>query len=450
MPATAIIVTNVIGSGVFLKARVMTCNVGTPGLVLLAYAVAGIFTLAGALTFAELSTLMPRSGGHYNFIGAAFGRFWAFLFGWMETFIDGAGSSAALAIVFAIFFNDLTRGALDPAESRLLVVGILFFVTVLNLATARANGLLASIVTGLKIALVVGIAAGGFLLSEGSWANYTASGAAGACAGVPVETRLGLAGFGAAVVGALWSFNGWAVVSFVAEEVREPGRTLPRALIGGTLLLIFLYLGINASYFYVLAPEAVAGVSESASVAGVAVSRFLGPAAAAVMASGLMLSSFGALHSNMLTVPRVPFALARDGLLPGWMGRISSRTHVPVNGVLVIGGAAVLFALSGTFDLLTDLIVFGLLLFNGLAVASVFVLRRKFPDKHRPYRVWGYPFVPILFLIATLYLMINTLVATPGRALAGLAIIATGIPVYLYYARNAGPSQAKDFFRTDS
>ena len=445
IPAAALIVTNVIGSGVFLKARVMTCNVGTPSMVILAYVVAGIFTLAGALTFAELSTVMPRAGGQYNFIGAAFGRVWAFLFGWMATFIDGAGSMAALAIVFAIFFNDLIGGALSSTNAQMISVGILIVAMALNFASARSNGIFASVVTALKIALVVGIALGAFILSDGMWGHYAQSGAAGTCEGVAPGVRLGFAGFGAAVVGALWSYNGWAIASLVAEEVKDPGKTLPRALIGGSILLIGLYVLINAAYFYVLTPETVASVSESSSVAGEVVARFLGAAAATVMAVGLMISSFGALHSTALSNARLPFALARDALLPHRLSIITKRSHIPANAVILLSVCAIIYALSGTFDLLTDLIVFGLLIFNGLGVAAVFVLRKRMPDVARPFKVPGYPVVPALFLLATIYLMINTLVTTPGRALIGLAIIAAGLPVYFYYSRKIGPSRPEDF-----
>ncbi|GMQ81050.1 MAG: amino acid permease [Rhodothermia bacterium] len=445
IPAAALIITGVIGSGVFLKARVMTCNVGSPGMVLLAYVVAGIFTLAGALSFAELSTVMPRAGGQYNFIGAAFGRVWAFLYGWMATFIDGAGSMAALAIVFAIFFNDLIGGTLAGSQAQMLTVGVLLVVMVLNFASAHFNGIFASVVTALKVALVIGIALGAFFLSDGTWGHYAQTGAAGACEGVASGVRLGMAGFGAAIVGALWSYNGWAMVTMVAEEVGDPERTLPRALFGGTMLLIILYVLINASFFYVLTPEAVASVAESSSVAGQVVVRFLGAGGAAVMAIGMMTSVFGALHGTALSNSRLPFAMARDGMLPRRFSVITKKSHIPANAVILMCAAAIILALSGTFDILTDLIVFGLLLFNGLGVASVMVLRKKMPDVARPFKVPGYPVVPALFLLATIYLLINTLVTTPGRALAGLAIIAAGLPVYFYYSRKLGPSRPEDF-----
>ena len=204
VPAAALIVTNVIGTGVFFKARVMTCNVGTPWMVLVAYAAAGIFTLAGALTFAELSAMMPRSGGHYNYIGAAFGRLWAFLYGWMETLLDGAASIAAIAMGFVIFLNDALAGPLSPMNIKLLTVSTIALVILLNLASIHANGIIATIVTFLKVVFVGGIAVVAFVFSDGHWTNFLASGGAGSCAGVDPGARLGVAGFGAAIVSALW------------------------------------------------------------------------------------------------------------------------------------------------------------------------------------------------------------------------------------------------------
>jgi APA family basic amino acid/polyamine antiporter len=448
IPATAIIVTTVIGTGVFVKVRVMTCNVGTPWMVLLAYALAGILTLGGALTFAELGAMMPRAGGQYNFIGAAFGRMWAFLFGWMETLLDGAASVAAIAIVFILFLNDILGSTLSPSQIKWLTTGTIAAVTMITLASIRANGVFASIVTALKVLLVAGIGVAAFLYSDGSWAHFSSSGAAAICADVPASARSGATGFGAAIVGALWSYNGWATVSFVAEEVRDPGRTLPRALLGGSILIIGLYLLINAGYFYALSPAVIADVPETSSVAGVFMVRMLGAGGASLLTIGMMLSTLGALHSTGLGAARLPYAMARDGLLPAFLAKVSPHSRVPARAVLLLGACAVGFALSGTFDVLTDLIVFVLLLFNGLGVASVYVLRRTLPDAVRPYRVWGYPVVPALFLAATAILMINTLIATPGRALAGLGIVALGLPLYAYYSRRLPPSRPQDWLAT--
>jgi basic amino acid/polyamine antiporter, APA family len=445
IPATALLVTNVIGSGVFLKARTMTCNVGTPGMVLLAYALGGVFTLAGALTFAELSAMMPRAGGQYNFIGSAFGRVWAFLYGWMETLLDGAAGCAAIAMVFVVFLNDLLRDALSPMQIELLTVFTIAMVALLNLASIHVNGTVATIVTSLKVMLVAGIGIAAFAFSDGSWSHFGASGAAGVCEGVPSASRLGVTGFGAAIVGALWSYNGWSAISFVAEEVRKPERTLPLSLIMGSLLLIALYLLINAGYFFALDPQSVADIPDSSSVAGVVVGRMLGAGGAALMTGALMVSTFGTLHSTVLSTARIPFAMARDGMLPRLFAVVSARGRVPTRAVILLGVCAVGFTFSGTFDVLTDMIVFVLLLFNGLAVASIYVLRRTLPDTPRPYRVWGYPVVPGLYLVATGYLMINTFLATPERALAGLGVVALGLPLYAYYARKLPPARPADW-----
>ncbi|MDX1418529.1 MAG: amino acid permease [Rubricoccaceae bacterium] len=444
VPTAALIVTSVIGSGVFVKARVMTCNVGEPGLVLLAYAVAGVFTLAGALTFAELGAMLPRAGGGYNYVGAAFGRFWAFLTAWGDG-LRAVGASGALAVVFAIFFNDLVGGTLTPLQAKAVAVVVIIALTALALAPVRENGVVATVVTGLKVALVLGVGVAAFAFGDGTWAHFGASGAAGACEGVPASARLGVAGFGAAILGALWSYSGWTFIAMLAEEVRAPGRTLPRALIGATVFLIGLYVLVNAGYFFALSPEAVASVPETSSVASAVLVRLIGAGGAAVLAAGLLVSTGGTLHAGLLARARVLFALARDGLLPRALAALSRRARAPFAATLTLGGLALVAALSGTFDLLTDLAIFITLLFNGLAVASVYRLRRRLPDAARPYRVWGYPVVPALFLLASAYLIVNTLIATPGRALAGLGLVALGLPVYAYYARRLPPSRPEDW-----
>jgi APA family basic amino acid/polyamine antiporter len=445
VPATALVVTNVIGVGVFIKARVMTCNVGTPELVLLAYVVAGFLTIAGALALAELGAMMPRAGGQYIYLGAAFGRPVAYAYGWMATLIDGAASNAATALGLIIFLNDFLGGTLSTREIGLLTSGILLAVTIIALASVRANGWFATVVTALKVLLVAGVGVAAFMYSDGSWGHFSMSGAAGSCEGVPANARLGLVGFGAAVIGALWSYSGWSQVASIAEEVRRPGWTLPRALVGGCAIVMALYLLINAGYFYVLSPQTIASIPETSSVAGEILVRLLGAAGASILTFGLMLSSFGSVHAGKLIMARIPYAMARDGMLPRMFAKVSPRTRVPTNATLLLGACSIAYALTGTFDVITDLIIFILLLFNGLSVASVYVLRRKLPHAARPYRMWGYPVVPALYLAATACLMINTLLATPGRALAGLGVVALGLPFYAWYARRLPPARTEDW-----
>jgi APA family basic amino acid/polyamine antiporter len=389
--------------------------------------------------------MMPRSGGQYNFIGAAFGRIWAFLYGWMETLLDGAASIAAIAMVFVIFSNDLFAGSLSSFELQLATVATIGVVMLLNLASIHTNGVLASGITLLKVLLVAGIGVAAFVFGDGSWANFGGSGAGGACEGVPVSARLGITGFGAAMVGALWAYNGWADLSMVAEEVRDPKRTIPRAIVSASILIIILYLLVNAGYFFALGANQVANVPESSSVAAATMVRFFGAIGASLLTVGMMVANFGALHSTFLSVARIPFAMARDGLFPKTLSTISQRAKIPSHAVLLVGACAIGFAFSGSFDMLTDVIVFMLLIFNGLSVAAVFVLRSKLPEAERPYRVLGYPVVPGLFLAATAYLIANTFIATPERALASIAIVASGLPFYAWYARRLPPSRPEEW-----
>ncbi len=448
IPAAAVILANIIGTGVFLKARVMTCNVGSPEMVLVVWLVAGLLTLAGALVYAELGAMMPRSGGEFHFIGAAFGRRWAFLYGWTKTVALGA-SGAAVAIVFVVFLNDLTGGKLPQLAVQLLPVLVIAVATVINFSSVRSSGRTATFLTSVKIALVLFVALGAFLLADGTWGNFTLSGAAGTCEGVPESAKQGLRGFGAAMLGALWGYNGWAVIAALGGEIKNPGRTLPRALIGGTLTVVALYLFINAAYFYVLTPVEVASVAESSSVASEAASRFFGPGVAALMSAGLLISAYGTLHTTLLSGPRIPFALARAGLLPGALARISSR-GVPAVAVLTIGLWSIVLAVSGTFDILTDIYIFILWIFFGMNGAAVFILRRRSPDANRPYRAWGYPVVPALFLLMTVFLLINTVVATPMRAFAGIALIVIGLPIYEYFNRRSGEQEPLNWLQDDS
>ncbi len=433
IPAAAVILANIIGTGVFVKARVMTCNVGSPEMVLLVWFLAGMLTLAGALVYAELGAMMPRSGAEFHFVDAAFGKRWAFIYGWTKTVALGA-SAAAVSIIFVIFLNDLTGGLLPSLAIQLLPVLIIVIATGLNLLSVHSNGRTVTILTSIKVALVLFIAVGAFLLADGSWSNFSMSGASGTCEGVPDTAKLGISGFGAAMLGALWGYNGWAVIAMMGGEIKDPHRTMPRALIGGTLLVITLYMFINAAYFYVLTPTEVAGVAASSSVASEAASRFFGPGVVALMSAGLMISAYGTLHTTMLAGPRLPFALAKDGLFPASLGHIS-KNGTPTVAVVTVGIWSICLAATGTFDILTDMYIFILWIFYGMNALALLILRHRLPDADRPYRIWGYPYVPLVFLAVTAYLLVNTVWATPYRALSGIGLIVVGLPLYEYFSR---------------
>jgi APA family basic amino acid/polyamine antiporter len=455
--AASIVIGNVIGTGVFLKARVMTCNVGTPGMVITVWIAAGILSLAGALTYAELAAMMPRAGGEYVFVREAYGPRLGFLYGWMQIFIAKTGSQAAVAVAFAGFLNKLTGGTLDTAlvrlnffgkpfaVSTLQVIGLalIALITLVNCATVIVSGRIASVLTGIKIALVLGIGLGAFALASGDWGHFAMANAGGVCEGVSPAAMVGVGGFTAAMLGALWGYDGWNNLTLVAGEVKDPQRNIPLALIGGTILIILLYVLVNLAYFYVLTPTQIASVPESSQVATEAAKSFLGPVAIGLILASLMASSIGTLHTSILTGARVPYAMARDRLFFDRLARLSPRTHVPIGAVVVQGIWAGILTLSGSFDTLTDYVIFGSWIFYGLVTASVFIFRRRMPHAERPYRAWGYPVVPILFLLVTGFLLFTTLLPDPGRglkglnvnALVGLGLIASGLPVYWYLSR---------------
>jgi APA family basic amino acid/polyamine antiporter len=447
LAAAAILIGDVVGTGVFLKSRVMTCNVEHPWLVVTVWIVGGLLSLAGALTYAELAAMMPRAGGEYVFIRQAYGPLPGFLYGWTRFFVSSTGGMAGLAAGFAIFINIVGSGVLDSHHLTLdaagwqikvsalqsVAISAVLLVTAVNCAAIAFSGRLAFLFTVLKISLVLVVGVGALVLADGSWTHFALSGAEAACADVPAAARGGVAGFGAAMLGALWAYNGWNEVTYVAEEVKDPGRSLPVAIIGGICVIAGLYVFVNASYFYVLPPVEVAGVPASSSVATEVISRVLGGTAASVMAAVLAMSIFGSLLISSLVSARIPYAMARDGVFFRPLARLSPRTRVPIRALVAQAAWAIVLVLSGSYDTLTDYAVFSILIFVSLATASVYVLRVRTPDADRPYRTWGYPVTPALFLLGSAWLVVSTLLTTPGRALAGLGLMAAGLPFYWYW-----------------
>ncbi|HEX5706878.1 MAG TPA: amino acid permease [Pyrinomonadaceae bacterium] len=467
--AASIIIGNVIGTGVFLKARVMTCNVGTPGMVVTVWVVAGLLSLAGALTYAELSAMMPRAGGEYVFVREAYGPGTGFLYGWMQIFIAKTGSQASVAVAFAIFLNDLLGNTLgqpfysvsvfgkqlDFGPQQLVALGLIALLTLVNCAAVVVSGWVATVLTAVKIALVLGIGLGAFILADGSFGNFALANAGGACEKVDPSAILGVAGFAAAMLGALWGYDGWNNLTLVAGEVKNPQRNIPLALIGGLLIITTLYVFVNIAYFYVLTPTEVASVSSKSSVAANVTETFMSTygeglrrGVAGLIAAALMASSIGTLHTSILTGARVPYAMARDGLFFQNLSRLSVSTRVPVGALIVQGVWAGILTLSGSFDTLTDYVIFGSWIFYGLVTASIFIFRRRMPNAERPYRALGYPVVPVLFLLVTGFLLVMTLITSPLQAVTGLVLIAIGFPVYYFFFRQRRVA-SEDAYATD-
>jgi APA family basic amino acid/polyamine antiporter len=447
-------VANIIGTGVFLKSRVMTCNVEDPLAVLGVWLGAGLLVLVGALCYAEVSAMMPEAGGEYVYLRRAYGRATSFLFGWTQFVIVKAASQAALAIACAIFLNVAAGGwldqwhfhyraalagfTLDLSALQLVALVILWTTAWINCASVRTSGGAASVLTALKVAIVVAVGIGALLLAPGSWTHLSMSGAGGDCEGVEDSARGGLAGVGAAMLGALWAYDGWNNVAPLAGEVRQPQRNLPRIFATSAAAVIVLYVFVNAAYFYVLTPQRVASIPATGSLAVEVLRLFLGPMAVTFAALALMVSSFGALHASVLAGARIPYAMARDGLFFRGLARVSPHTHVPIRAVVVQSIWASALALSGSYDTLTDAVIFAAWLFYGLAAASLLVFRRSMPEAPRPYRAFGYPLLPAIFVLASAGLLFTSFLATPRQAIYGVALMLAGLPFYLHWNRASG------------
>ena len=471
--AIAVNVANVIGTGVFLKARVMTCNVGTPGMALTVWLVAGVLSLAGALTYAEMLAMFPRAAGEYGIMRDAYGRFSGFIYGWTQFAIARSASAAALAVGFAIFLNTLLKGALNqtfftipyvnvPFGRLQLVALVAIAATVLiNCGAVTLSGGVATVLTSIKVLLLIAVGVGAFVYSGGDWSHLSQANIGGACEGVAITTG-GFAGFAAAMLGALWAYDGWNNLSFLAGEVKNPGRNVPLGLIISMFVVMGLYLLVNIGYYHVLTPTEVASVSAQLSVAAEVVRRLLGAIALTLMAAAMMTSSFGALHASILATSRVPYAMARDRLFFRGLAKVSPRTRVPIRSLVVLGIWSSVLALSGSYDQLTDAAIFALTLFYAFVAAAVFIFRRRMPDTPRPYRTWGYPIVPVVYLVVTAWLLLRIVwdagpamsatvrLFASGHPLAALAeslkapplasllFLIIGLPVYLILSRQSG------------
>ena len=453
--ASSLVVGIIIGTGIFLKSATVAQSVGTPSLVLAAWAAAGLVAMLGALCFAELGALLPHAGGEYVYLSRAYGEIPGFLFA-CNAFVLGGAAVAAYGAAVAIFVSDIHPLGPDwvarsvhlfGADYRfafgarqLLAVAVIAVFAAINCAGVMLGGRVQAWLTVAKVLAIAGVAAGVFLFSTtGSAANLAAP--AGSNSG-------GLAGFGAAMFSALWAYSGWQFLPMAASEVREPQRNLPRAIVGGTLLVLALYLIVNTAYLYALPFWQVSSANstaypESPSVAARAVQTFLGGRAAGVAALIFLVSTIGSMNGVILSAARVPYAAARDGLFFGGFARLSPVSRVPVTSLVLLALWGALLALSGTFDQLTNMAVMSYALFWIPVALAVPVLRRKLPHERRPYRVPGYPLVPLLFAAVMVWIVASALRRAPRESLATVALILLGLPLYpLFRRRRARPSAA--------
>lgn len=459
--ATAVVVGTVIGSGIFFKPATVARDLPSFGLVALVWILGGLLVLLGALAYAEVAVLYPRAGGNYVFLREAYGRLFGFLWGWVDFCIIRTASIAALATAFTGSLHDVLR---DPAfqkavglpadfqlgfwTQRGLTIAVLFVLALVNCRGVKWGGVLQLFITLIKVGSLLAIVALPFIIAS-VW--YPAAPSAR-----PDPSRLRLlpeagvaatiGGFGSALLAVQWAYHGWQNLTPVAEEVRSPQRNLPLALLVGVGIIIILYLGANLAYSLVLPHEDMAALSKHTEtpVTTLFGQRLLGPLGTALASAVVMCSVFGALNGNLLVGPRLLYAMSEDGLAPRALGEIHPRYHTPALAILLLAcwSSALIVIVSvliqaewitgkSPFDSLTDFAMFGALIFETLAVVSIFVFRRRYPDAERPYRCWGYPVVPALYVILPVFVLVNMFVFQRLEALSGLGFIMLGALVYL-------------------
>jgi APA family basic amino acid/polyamine antiporter len=425
-----IVIGTVIGSGIFIVPGAVLRQTGyAVGPALAVWLVGGVLSLLGALTYGELGAMVPEAGGLYAYLRDTFGRLPAFLYGWTLFFAISAGSLATLAVAAAGYLQQIVP--LSPTLQKAVAVAMIAIVCLVNVRGARQGAQVQNWATGIKVAAILVMA----VVLIGWGRGMQASDRAMLPAAVDASL---LSGLGLAMIGVLWAYEGWQYVTFSAGEALDPQRTFPRGIVLGTTALIVVYLVANVAYLAALGPEA-AGHSDA--VAAEAVRAVVGPGAGKLIAGAIVISMFGAANGLTLTAPRAYYAMARDGLFFRRLAQVHPRFGTPAVAVVTSSIWAAVLALSGTFEQLLTYVVFAGWIFYALGAVSLLLYRRQQPDRPRPFRVPGYPWTPIVFVLAAAAIVANTLVARPKQALLGLGIVLLGAPVY-YAWKGKGRSDA--------
>lgn len=457
--SVSIVVGGIIGSAIFMKPALMASQLGSPLLLLGIWVIGGLITLSGALTNAEVAAMIPETGGQYIFFQKMYGDFIAFLYGWAAFAVFNTAGVASIAYVFAIYaeyFYTLPRfsketeelihlylpgvGTIFPLQNfgvKSLTIVLITFLTWVNYRSVKSGGRIQVIFTALKVAAMAFLVIGLMAFGKGSWSNVTTASSAIHFSGWPLIIAIV-----AATSGAFWGYDGWNNITFIAGEIKDPQRNIPRSLFIGLIITILVYGLIVLSYTYVLPIDTIAG---SSFVASDAATQAFGFAGGGLIAALVMLSTFGTTNGNILATARVSFAMAQEKRFFSWIGEVHPRFNCPGNALVLHWFWTSLLVLSGSFDMLTDMLVFVSWLFYGLSAFGVFILRKKMPDADRPYKVWGYPFLPAgfvlfsaFFLIITLYNDIQNYIDGKTaliNSLFGLLLTLLGVPLYFYFKR---------------
>ncbi len=438
---TLLTIGSIVGTGIFITTADMARELPHQGLILLVWLAGGLLTLAGALTYGELGVLFPRAGGLYHYVKEAYGPLAGFLYGWTAFLVIMSGGIAAIAVAFGEYLGsflpwfatqhillEVPLGSWKWTLSGGQVAAVLaiLFLTAVNHFGLKEGAWVQNALTVIKIGSIVGLIVLGLSVQAPVTPNlFGPSG--------PVSSGL-LAAFGVAMIAALWTYDGWYGLTCSAGEIRDPGRSLPRGLIAGTVAVMLMYLLLNLVYARALTIPEMAGTPR---IAETAASVLFGSSKARLVSLAVLISTFGCLSSTILYSSRIYLPMAEDGLFFRSLARIHPTHRTPVPSLWAQTAWSIVLTLSGTYSQLYTYAVFASIFFHAMTAAAVFLFRRRLPDAPRPYRTWGYPVVPILFILACLLLIGNTLVESPVESLIGLGIVALGLPAYLVFRRRA-------------
>ena len=441
--ATAIVIGDTVGTGIFLVSSDMARAVGSTTLVLAAWILGGLIVLLGAFCYAELGAAFPKAGGAYVYLSRGLGPLWGFLFGWMTSFLERPVGMATLAAGFVRFLGFFFPALATPwftshlghyeftlTSAQPLAALVVIVVTAINYFSVRMSGAIQVLLTSVKMSTILLIVAGGMLFGKQSGSTAAAVGQIGFGTIGPLLTAL---------VPAMWTYNGFNDLGDLGEEIVRPEKNIPRAIILGLLIVSGLYLLANVVYFRTLP---FAHLAQSQHVASDVVQSIAGPRGAAWLTAAMVISALGALHVVVLTGARIPYAMARDRVFFHFAERLHPRFRTPSGALIFLGSVAALLALSGTYEELYSLFVFAVWIFFALTAIALLRLRKKEPNLFRPYRAWGYPWTPLIFLIAAVALTANLWMVRPVRSSLGLAVILAGIPFFYYWRKSRSSSPA--------
>ncbi|MBK7906133.1 MAG: amino acid permease [Gemmatimonadetes bacterium] len=426
---TVVVIGNVIGSGIFIVPAVVLRQTGSVTGAMLVWLIGGALSLFGALSYGELGGMDASSGGLYAYTRDAFGRFAAFLYGWTMFFVVCAGTVAALAVAATTYIGQLVT--LDPWMTRAIPLLLILIIGITNVRGSRESAQVLNWTTGLKVVAIVVMSL--LLITMGEGTTATAVNEL-----VPPASPINAAA--TAMISVLWAYEGWQYVTFSAGEAHDPQKSLPRAIAIGTAILIGIYLLANLGYLAALGPD---GVAASDAVASDATAAVLGPWAGKAIAFAIVVSMYSAAHATVMTIPRVFFSMAQDGLLFKRLGAVHPKYGTPAAAIIAACVWAAILAMSGTFDQLLTYVIFIGWIFYALGAVAVLVLRRTRPDAPRPFKVPGYPFTPLLFVLAAMVIIANQIVGDPRQSAIGLGVVLAGVPAYVWWTRRVGERAAK-------